>query len=110
MCPRLSSAVLWLLPAGLLLLPFAASADETLSGKRELCQTEARQQIKPRRSHDPSLYSIALDARQAYIRECMARARAEPVTTGAVEKTPPLRSPAATRQNIGKAQKPNDGH
>lgn len=99
MCPRLSSVAPWLLAAGLLLLPFAVVADETLSAKRELCQAEARQQIKPRRSNDPSLYSITLDARQAYIRECMARARAEPVTTGAVEK----------RQNTGKAQKANDG-
>lgn len=36
-----------LLFGALLILPFSSSADEDLAAKRALCQTEARQRIKP---------------------------------------------------------------
>ena len=92
MHPRHLSAAAWLISASLLLVPCVASADEDLSAKRGACQTSARQQIKARRATDPGLYEITMQARQNYVRECMARPPEDWVTTGTVrpKAAPPL--------------------
>ncbi len=84
MHPRCRSAATWLLSAGALLVPVFAWADEDLPAKREACRTEARRQIKPRSGSDTGLYEITLKARENFVRDCMARAPAEPAVTGSV--------------------------
>jgi hypothetical protein len=80
----------WLIPVSLLLAPAGAYSDEALSAKREACRLEARRQIKPRTGGGVSLYEIALKARESYVRDCMARAPAEPVATGSTSKAQTL--------------------
>jgi hypothetical protein len=88
-----SLAALWLMPVSLLLAPAAAYADEDLSAKREACRSEARRQIKPPSGSGISLYGITLKARESYVRDCMARAPAEPVATGSTSDAhaPPVK-------------------
>jgi hypothetical protein len=92
MSPRRYFAALWLIPVSLLFAPAAAYPDEDLSAKREVCRSEARRQIKPRSGGGVSLYEISLKARESYVRDCMARAPEDWVTTGSVRPTatPPL--------------------
>lgn len=92
---RPNTAAPWLLSASLLLVPSSLVADEDLPAKRELCQTEARERIKARRGNGPDLYEITTRARQSYIRECMARAPEDWLTTGSVgtKPVPPLPPP-----------------
>ncbi len=78
----------WLISANLLLVPLVASADEDLPAKREACRTEARQQIKPRSGTSAGLYEITLRARERHVRQCMARAPEDWVTTGSLGSKP----------------------
>ncbi len=98
MYPWQPCAATWLISASLLLVPLAAAADEDLPAKREACQTEARQQIKPRRVLDPGLYEITVQARQNYVRKCMARAPEDWLTIGSTrwKAAPPLPPPRPT--------------
>ena len=75
-----------LLFGALLILPFSSSADEDLAAKRGLCQTEARQRIKPPHAGSVDLFQITMESRQTYVRECMARAPAPSVSTGSVNE------------------------
>ena len=69
-----------------MLLPSELRADEDLAAKRAGCQMEARELIKPPRAGSIELFQITLESRQAYIRECMARAPVDPVSTGALRQ------------------------
>ena len=84
-----------LLVGALLILPFTSYADEDLAAKRGLCQTEARERIKPPHAGSVDLFQITMESRQAYVRECMARAPSPPVSTGLVnEPKKPVPSPS----------------
>ena len=72
------------LVGGLLVLASQALADGDLPANRELCQTEARQRIKPRRS-GVDLLTISYESRQAYVRQCMARLLGDPISTGSLK-------------------------
>jgi hypothetical protein len=80
------SLVIALVTAGLLMLPSELWADEDLSTKRASCQMEARERIRPLRAGSIELVQITIDSRQAYVRECMGRAPADPVSTGALRE------------------------
>ena len=86
MHPTYASLTFGLLTAGLLLLPSELRADEDLAAKRASCQNEARERIKPPRAGSVELFQITVESRQAYIRECMARAPVDPVSTGALRQ------------------------
>jgi hypothetical protein len=86
MHPKYASFTFGLLTIGLLLLPSELWADEDLAAKRASCQNEARERIKPPRAGSIELFQITVESRQAYIRECMARAPADPVSTGALRE------------------------
>ncbi len=86
MQPKYPSLALGLLTAGLLLLPSELRADEDLAAKRASCQNEARERIKPPRADSVELFQITVESRQAYVRECMARAPVDPVSTGALRQ------------------------
>jgi hypothetical protein len=68
------------------MVPSELRADEDLAAKRASCQNEARERIKPPRAGSIELFQITVESRQAYIRECMARAPADPVSTGALRE------------------------
>ncbi len=86
MHPHCASATPWLLAATLLVLSKGLCADEDLAAKRKLCQTEARQRIKPPGSISVELFKIAVESRQVYIRECMARAPIDRVSTASLRE------------------------
>jgi hypothetical protein len=100
MHPRGLFVAIWLASASVMLAPLVAFADENLPAKREACQTHARQQIKaPRKGVD--LYRLVIERRQVYMRDCMARAPNEEITTGSVRSSPvplPPRRPASPRK------------
>jgi hypothetical protein len=81
-------AATWLAAASLLLAPVPALADGGLSGKRATCQSDARRQIKSRAGYGASLYGVTMDARGKFVRDCMARVRADSVTSGSVAPIP----------------------
>jgi hypothetical protein len=93
MLSRRCFAAPWLIPVGLLFAPAPAHSNEDLSAKREVCRSEARQQIKSRSGGGVSLYEITLKARESYVRDCMARASSGPTETGSVDdaRTPPAK-------------------
>ena len=86
MHPKYASFTFGLLTAGLLMVPSELRADEDLSAKRASCQMEARERIKPPRAGSVELFQITVESRQAYVRECMARAPVDPVSTGALRE------------------------
>ena len=86
MQPKYGSFAFGLLTAGLLMVPSELRADEDLAAKRASCQNEARERIKPPRADSVELFQITVESRQAYIRECMARAPVDPVSTGALRQ------------------------
>ncbi len=63
-------AASWLLAAILLVMPAGLRADEDLTAKRELCQTEARQRIKPPLAGSIELFRITVESRQVYVSAC----------------------------------------
>ncbi len=81
-----TSAAPCLLTTALLVLSTGLRADEDLAAKRELCQTEARQRIKPPRPNSVELFKIAVESRQVYVRECTARALIDPVSTASLRE------------------------
>jgi hypothetical protein len=84
MYPKFLSIALGLFTAGLLTAPSALRADEELAAKRASCQMAARERIKPPRAGSIELFQITIERRQAFVRECMARAPLDPVGTGAL--------------------------
>ena len=83
---RHTSAAPWLLAATLLVLTTGLHADEDLAAKRELCQREARQRIKPPGPVSVELFKITLESRQVYVQECMARAPMDPVSRASLRE------------------------
>jgi len=84
MYPWFLSIAFGLFTTGLLMAPSELRADEDLAAKRANCHIEARERIKPPRAGSIELFQITVESRQAYVRECMARAPLDPVSTGAL--------------------------
>lgn len=61
-------------------------ADDDLVAKRFACQAEARQRFTRLRPSSIELFQITLESRQAYVRECMARALSSPAATGSLKE------------------------
>ncbi len=85
--------------ATVLVLPMQSHADDDLVAKRSACQAEARQRIKPPRAASIDLYQITLESRQAYVRECMARAPTNPFATGSL-KEPTRRADGLPQRSV----------
>jgi hypothetical protein len=79
------------------LVPVASMAEENLPAKRQLCQSEARERIKPRGRADGSLYPALIRKRHGYVQECMARAPGEPKSkaTGSITTKAPAQPAGA---------------
>jgi hypothetical protein len=87
--------LIWFISAGLLLVPAPSRADVNLPMKRKACQAEARQRIRPPRSHaDRLAYQAIVERRRDYIRQCMARP--EP------PRAPASKAPSAKPRNLRK--------
>ena len=62
----------------LLVLPFAAQADENLVAKREACRLDARMRIFPKGRVSVDGYQRIVDLRNAHVTQCMAGALKPP--------------------------------
>lgn len=77
----------------LLVLPFAARADENLVAKRETCRMDARMRIFPKGKISVDGYQRIVDLRNAHVTQCMA---------GALKPPPlPPRREVAKAKNAG---------
>jgi len=101
MYPRRLLAVIC--AATVLVLPMQSHADDDLASRRSACQAEARQRIKPPRAGSVELFQITLEGRQAYIRECMARAPTNPFATGSL-KNPAKQADALPQRGAPRQQ------
>ena len=76
----------------LLVLPFAARADENLVAKREACRMDARMRIFPKGKISVDGYQRIVELRNAHVTQCMAGALKPP-------PLPPKREVAKGKDN-----------
>ena len=74
----------------LLVLPFAARADENLVAKREACRQEARLAIAPKGKIGVDTFQRIMKRRVEHVSQCMARA----FVAGKDAPLPPRKAPA----------------
>lgn len=89
-------------------VPALVNAEENLPAKRSMCQTEARERIRPRGRADGSLYQAVVRKRHEYVQECMTRAPIEPKSpsaTGSIRSKAPAQSGGATERRASKSKR-----